>query len=119
MVDLFGITPLGQHGGRRPGAGRPRKGQPRQEKTGGNLKSGHDRSEYVIRRLARDARLGCREAAVLLEGVHTGKISAFAAGVEMSYTRRREPTGRGSENVTKRNDWAMHRNFLWVPFSKI
>jgi hypothetical protein len=36
-------------------------------------------------------------------------ISAYAAGCEMNYTRRPEPTGRGSENVSKRLDWAMHR----------
>jgi hypothetical protein len=42
-------------------------------------------------------------------GVHNGLISAYAAGCEMNYTRRPEPTGRGSENVSKRLDWAMHR----------
>ena len=34
----------------------------------------------------------------------------YAAGVEMNYCKRREPTGRVEyPNVTKRNDWAMHR----------
>src|SRR5262249_61000309 len=64
---------------------------------------------YLIRRLARDAQDGCKDAAILLEGVHNGLISGYAAGVEMNYTRRREPNGRGSGNVTRRNDWAMHR----------
>jgi len=27
----------------------------------------------------------------------------------MNYRRRREPTGRGSENMAKRRDWALHR----------
>jgi hypothetical protein len=109
MPDIFGVTPLGQHGGRRPGSGRPRKGQVRQEKTGGTLKSVPDRSGYILRRLARDAQDGCKDAAVLLAGIRDGKISEYAAGCEMNYCRRREPTGRGSENRTRANDWAMYR----------
>jgi hypothetical protein len=27
----------------------------------------------------------------------------------MNYRQRREPTGRGSENVTRAKDWAMHK----------
>jgi hypothetical protein len=64
---------------------------------------------YLIRRLARDAQEGCKDAATLLQGVRDGLISGYAAGVEMNYTHRPEPTGRGSPNVTRRNDWAMHR----------
>jgi hypothetical protein len=111
MPDEFGITPLGQHGGRRPGAGRPRKGVVRQEKTSATLKSTPDQSGYIRRRLARDARDGVRDAAILLRGILEGRVSEFAAGVEYGICKRREPTGRGSENATRRNDWAMHRLF--------
>src|SRR5262249_21600937 len=64
---------------------------------------------YLEARLARDAEEGCREAAMLLHGVRTGVISIYAAGVEMNYTRRREPNGRGSENASKRIAWTLHR----------
>src|SRR5262249_31741974 len=110
MSDLFGITPLGQHGGKRPGAGRPRKGEIRPPRAGATLNSrGRSTYAYILARLARDAQEGCREAAILLEGVHNNLISAYAAGCEMNYVKRRELSGRGSPNVTKRNDWAMHR----------
>ena len=111
MSDVFGITPLGQHGGKRPGAGRPRKGEVRPQRTGAVLNSQRrSRFDYIVRRLARDSQLGCREAAVLLQGIHDGLISAYSAGVEMGYCKRRELTGRVEwPNVTKRNDWAMHK----------
>jgi hypothetical protein len=64
-----------------------------------------------LARLERDAREGCPEAAVLLQGIRDGRISTYAAAVEMNYTHRPEPSGRGSPNVTKKNDWAMHRLF--------
>jgi hypothetical protein len=111
MPDDFGIIPLGQHGGRRVGAGRPRKDQPRREKTSATLKSAPDQSGYILRRLARDARDGVRDAAILLQGILDGQVTEFAAGVEYGICKRREPNGRGSENVTKRNDWRMHRLF--------
>jgi hypothetical protein len=119
MSDDFGIIPLGQHGGWRPGAGRPRKGQVRQEKTSASLKSEPDRSRYYLRRLVRDAQDGVRDAAILLQGIRDGRISEYAAGCEMNYCRRREPTGRGSENMTRRNDWAMHRLFNPRPVPKV
>jgi len=112
MSDIFGITPLGAHGGKRPGAGRPRKGavRPPKPQHPRNVLNSGDHG-YLIRRLARDAQDGCKNAAVLLQGVCDGLISGYAAGVEMNYTRRREVTGRGSPNVTRKNDWAMHRVF--------
>ena len=91
---------LGQHGGKRL------KGQ---RNANGTLKRGSNSVDYIIARLERDAREGCREAGVLLNGIRSGKISAYAAGCEMNYTRRREPNGRGSENMTKRRDWALHK----------
>src|SRR6516162_9636562 len=109
--DAFDVVPLGQHGGPRPGAGRPRKGQPRREKTNATLKSAPDRSGYVLRRLARDAQDGVRDAAILLRGILDGRVSEYAAGVEYGICKRREPLGTGSPNVTKRNDWRMHRLF--------
>jgi hypothetical protein len=109
--DPFDVVPLGQHGGRRPGAGRPRKGQARREKTGATLKSAPDRSGYIRRRLLRDAQAGVRDAAILLRGILDGQVTEFAAGVEYGVCRRREPNGRGSENRTKANDWRMFRLF--------
>ena len=72
------------------------------------LRHGNSR-EYIEARLERDATEGCREAATLLQAVRDGRVSHYAAAVEMNYTKRAPLTGRGSENVTKRNDWAMHR----------
>jgi hypothetical protein len=109
--DTFGVVPLGQHGGRRFGAGRPRKGQPRREKTSATLKSARDQSGYILRRLVRDAQDGVRDAAILVRGIFEGRVSEYAAGVEYGICNRREPTGRGSPNASKRNDWAMHRLF--------
>jgi hypothetical protein len=75
-----------------------------------NVRYGNSRS-YIEARLTRDAEEGCREAAVLLHGIRTGLISHYAAAVTMNYTRRREPNGRGSENMSKRLDWTLHRLF--------
>ena len=113
--DTFGVVPLGQHGGKRPGAGRPRKGQPHREKTDATLKSAPDRSGYILRRLVRDAQDGVRDAATLVRGILDGQVSEFAAGVEYGICKRREPNGRGSPNVSKRNDWRMHRLFFPRP----
>ena len=107
--DDFGVIPLGPHGGYRKNAGRPRKGSPPREKTSASLKSTPDRSRHYLRRLLRDANDGCKDAAILLQGILDGRITEYAAACEMSYCRRREPTGRGSENMTRRNDWAMHK----------
>jgi hypothetical protein len=110
MSDTLSVTPIFQHGGRRPGAGRPRKGEVRLPKKHGSLKStgSHSRA-YILGRLARDAAAGCRDAGILLAGVLEHKISAHTAGAEMSYFRRPEPTGRGSENMARARDWALHR----------
>jgi hypothetical protein len=111
MPDDLGITPLGAHGGKRAGAGRPRKGAPPREKSRGTLnsrRSGHSPA-YIVARLARDAREGCREAAALLEGIRAGRISPFAAACEISYAKRPEPNGRGSENMARKRDWALYR----------
>jgi hypothetical protein len=112
MSDDFGVVPLGQHGGRRPGAGRPRKGETREkpQRIRGTLNSrGSNNSDYIVARLARDANDGVKTAAALLEGVRSGVITPFAAGVEMNYTKRPEPNGRGSENAARRRDWALHK----------
>jgi hypothetical protein len=65
--------------------------------------------EYLEARLTRDAAEGVRTAALLLEGVRNGTVSLYAASCEMNYTRRREPNGRGSENMAKARDWRLHR----------
>jgi hypothetical protein len=67
--------------------------------------------DYITRRLARDALDGCKEAGILLEGIHRGLITAHTAAVEMNYCQRREPNGRGSENMAKARDWRLHRLF--------
>jgi hypothetical protein len=109
MVDDFGVPVLGQHGGRRPGAGRPRKGEvrPPKQRIRGNLKN--TGSDYVIARLTRDAKDGVRTAAALLQGIRDGLISPHAAACEMFYRQRPLVNGRGSENAAKRRDWALHR----------
>jgi hypothetical protein len=112
MSDDPDVIPLGPHGGRRPGAGRPRKGEVREkpQRIRGTLNSrGSNSSDYIVARLARDARDGVRTAAALLEGVRSGKISAYTAGCEMNYCKRPEPLGTGSENAAKRRDWALHK----------
>jgi hypothetical protein len=99
---------LGHPGGRRV------KGQ---KQTDG-LKYGNSR-EYLEARLQRDASEGVRTAAILLQGVHNGTISIYAAAAEMNYTRRREPTGRGSENAARARDWRLHRLFNPRPDPKL
>jgi hypothetical protein len=65
---------------------------------------------YLEARLTRDAEEGCREAATLLQAVRDGRITHYAAAVEMNYTKRAPLRGRVEwPNVTKRNDWAMHK----------
>lgn len=106
MGDNFGVTPLGQHGGKRPGAGRPRKGETREKNQNHRVSSKNQYGSsygYILARLARDGRHD------LLEGIRNGRISAYAAACEMNYCKRPEPTGRGSENATRKRDWAMHR----------
>jgi len=112
MSDTFDVPPIFQHGGRRPGAGRPRKGEVRLPKKYGSLKStGSHSVAYILGRLARDEAAGCRDAGILLRGVLERRISAYTAACEMSYCRRPESTGRGSENVAKVRAWALHKLF--------
>jgi hypothetical protein len=101
--DAFDVVPLGQHGGRRAGSGRPRKGEVRQKNSRVSLKRYGNNPDYICARLLRDRRFD------LLEGVRSGKISAYAAAEEMNYIKRPEPLGTGSENAAKRRAWAMHR----------
>jgi len=111
MPDLFGITPLGQHGGRRPGAGRPRKGEVRPPKQHTlNFRSSSS-IDYIIARLKRDAANGCRDAGILLDGICGNLISPHTAAIEMNYCQRRRVNGRGSENMAKARDWALHKLF--------
>jgi hypothetical protein len=118
MPDIFGITPLGQHGGKRPGAGRPRKGEVRPPKQHTLNSRSSSSVDYIVARLARDAQDGCKAAAVLLDGVRSGLISAHTAGIEMSYCKRREVNGRGSENAARARDWRLHRLFNPHPQEK-
>jgi len=111
MSDFFDITPLGQHGGKRPGAGRPRKGEVRSPKPPKRPVLIAGTSDYIIARLKRDAADGCRDAGILLDGICRNLISPHTAAIEMNYVRRREPNGRGSENVAKARAWALHKLF--------
>jgi hypothetical protein len=54
----------------------------------------------------------------LLRGVLEHKISPHTAACEVSYCRRPEPTGRGSENRSKAIAWAMFRLFHPKPLKK-
>jgi hypothetical protein len=84
--------------------GRRVKGQ----KQADNRNYGNSRS-YLEARLTRDALEGVQTAAALLQGVHNGTISLYAAATEMNYTRRREPNGRGSQNMARARDWKLYR----------
>jgi hypothetical protein len=86
---------LQEHGGPRV------KGE---QGNGRTLRQRGNSRAYILARLERD------RAFTLLEAVLEGRISAYAAAVEMHYTKRAPPTGRVEyPNVTKRNDWAMHK----------
>jgi hypothetical protein len=117
MPDISDLPPLSQHGGRRVGAGRPRKGQVRQAKTSSTLKSAPDRSGYFLRRLIRDAETGGKDVQTLLEGVRSGAISEYTAAIEMSYARRKERRGNGlgHGNQERTRDWKLYRLFYPRP----
>jgi hypothetical protein len=87
MSDVFGITPLGQHGGKRPGAGRPRKGEVRPPKQRVLNSRSSGSVDYIIARLKRDAADGCRDAGILLDGICRNLISPHTAAIEMNYAR--------------------------------
>jgi len=108
MSDYFGVVPLQQHGGRRQGAGRPRKGEVRPEKRPSPPRTG---SDYILGRLLRDANDGVRTAAILLQAIRDNLICPYEAGVEMNYCKRPEPNGRGSDNMARARDWKLHRLF--------
>jgi hypothetical protein len=92
--DLGHIARLQQHGGKRV------KGEQGDEVA---LRHRGNSRAYILARLQRDNRLD------LLRGVLDGTISAFAASVEMSYTRRPPVNGRGSENMARARDWKLYR----------
>jgi hypothetical protein len=91
--DLGQIAKLQPHGGKRV------KG----EHGDITLKMRGTSRAYIIARLRRDGH------DVLLAGVLSGRISAFAAGEEAGYLRRREVRGTGSQNQERARDWAMHK----------
>jgi hypothetical protein len=88
------IARLGNHGGPR------KKGEQGDEVA---LRQRGNSRAYILARLRRDNRLD------LLAGVLEGKISAYAAGCEMNYCRRPPVNGRGSENMARARDWALHK----------
>jgi|SRR6516162_3531162 len=97
---------LGQHGGKRV------KGERGPNST---LKRGSSSVAYIEARLRRDAEDGCREAAVMLQGIRDGRVTPYACAIEMNYCKRREPTGRVEyPNVTRANDWKMYKLFYPV-----
>jgi hypothetical protein len=111
MTDIFDVLPLGQHGGRRVGAGRPKKGEVRPPKQRVLNSRSSSSPAYIVARLKRDAELGCRDAAILLDGIQRNLITPYTAGAEMRYFQRPTPNGRGSENAARARDWALHKLF--------
>jgi hypothetical protein len=106
MPDDLAQPPLGKHGGKRPGAGRPKRGERREKKQHhrDKLKSHYGNSaDYICARLERDGHLR------LLEGVRNLKISAYEAGVQAGYRLRPPNRGTGSDNAAKRRAWALHK----------
>jgi hypothetical protein len=59
--------------------------------------------EYLRKRLAAIGRYD------LLEACERGEVSTFACAEEAGLIKRREVTGRGSENQAKKRDWALMR----------
>jgi len=119
MPDYSDVTPIGPHGGKRPGAGRPRKGEVRPPKQRVLNSRSSSSPAYIVARLKRDAALGCKDAQILLDGIYRNLISPFTAGAEMNYFRRPEPNGRGSENMAKARAWRLHRLFYPRPDPKV
>jgi hypothetical protein len=97
------LKPLGQHGGRRPGAGRPKKGEIRERKIQAdapknavNLKPSGSTVDYVIRRLLRQGHDDLAEAVI------NRKVSAYACSCLLGW-RQRPATQRGEHsNQAKR-----------------
>jgi hypothetical protein len=102
----------------RPLLGHPGGRRVKGKKQANGLKYGNSRT-YLEARLTRDAEEGCREAALLLAGFRAGKVSIYACAAEMNYTRRREPNGRGSQNMARARDWRLHRLFNPRPDPKV
>jgi hypothetical protein len=100
--DLGHIARLGNHGGPH------KKGEQGDDVS---LRQRGNSRAYILSRLRRDAENGGgRDVKALLAGVLNGQISAYAAAIEMGYSHRKPPIGRVEyPNVTKKNDWAMHR----------
>jgi hypothetical protein len=111
MPDYSDVIPIGPHGGKRPGAGRPRKGEVRPPKQRVLNSRSSSSVDYIIGRLKRDAALGCRDAGVLLEGIYSNLISPHTAAIEMNYCQRRGVNGRGSGNAARARDWTLHKLF--------
>ena len=109
MPDDLAQPPLGKHGGKRPGAGRPRKGEKREKKQGDGVTSKPQRGHsvaYICARLERDG------FDRLLEGVRTFKISAYAAGEAAGYFERPPPRGTGSQNQARKRAWDIRAMIL-------
>jgi len=73
-----------------------------------NVRYGNSRG-YIEARLRRDFEEGCKEAGLLLAGIRSGAVSHYSAAVEMSYSKRREPLGTGSENAARTRAWRLHK----------
>src|SRR5262249_42937761 len=54
------------------------------------------RRDYILARLERDGRKD------LVEAIRKGRVSAYTVAVELGWTKRPEPLGTGSPNVTRR-----------------
>jgi hypothetical protein len=85
MSDDLGRPPLGKSGGPRT------KGQRSADTRPTGL-----RRDYILARLERDGRKD------LVEAIRKGHVSAYTVAVELGWTKRPEPLGTGSLNVTRR-----------------
>jgi hypothetical protein len=61
--------------------------------------------KVIIDRLRRE---NMRDVA---DAIEAGEVSAFNVAVEMGWAKRHNILGTGSENMSKRNAWALHKVF--------
>jgi hypothetical protein len=102
MPDDLARPKLGSHGGKRPGAGRPRKGETREKKQGDDVTSKSQRGhsvDYLRSRLLRDGHIA------LVEAIDAHRISTFTAAEAVGYVGRPPPRGTGSDNQAKKRAW--------------
>jgi hypothetical protein len=102
MPDNLAAPQLNKHGGKRPGAGRPKKGETRKKNQRFDVTSKPTRGHsvnYIIARLQRDG------LTKWIEAIHQGKLSAFAVACELGWAKRPTNLGTGSQNAARKRAW--------------